>query len=77
MFAPSKISQVHFNGEEVYVMRSSYGSLVGTVDKNHESIATITKKLPALTKWKSADGLPEKASDYDDSKWVGEFLTKD
>lgn len=76
VFSPRKISQVRFNGKEIHVKKSTYGSLVGTVTKNKESVTSVMEKLPALTQWKVADGLPERAGDYDDSKWTGKESLK-
>jgi hypothetical protein len=35
--------------------------------------ASIQEQLPALTKWKADDGLPERKADYDDSRWIGKL----
>lgn len=71
VFAPSAISHVRFNGKEIPVSKTSYGSLVGSLGNSSNTIASIAAQLPALTSWKVIDGLPERNSSYDDSKWTG------
>jgi hypothetical protein len=71
VFAPVAISQVRFNGDSLHVSKTTYGSLVGTLSRCSEDAASVLAKLPSLATWKVADGLPERAADYDDSKWIG------
>ncbi|KAH7333386.1 glycoside hydrolase family 35 protein [Rhexocercosporidium sp. MPI-PUGE-AT-0058] len=70
IFAPSAISQVIFNGHNINVSRTSYGSLLGALVPSIHSVESIKKGLPALTAWKVTDGLPERRAEYDDSKWT-------
>jgi hypothetical protein len=71
VFAPSVISRVRFNGEDLNAIKTSYGSLVGTLNGGGQSVASIQAQLPALNTWKVNDGLPERNASYDDSRWVG------
>jgi hypothetical protein len=70
VFAPSSIAHVRFNGDEIPVSKTSYGSLVGSLGTSSNTIASIQAQLPALTSWKVNDGLPERNSSYDDSRWT-------
>ncbi|PMD43524.1 glycoside hydrolase family 35 protein [Hyaloscypha variabilis F] len=70
VFAPSSIAHVRFNGDEIPVSKTSYGSLVGSLGTSSNTIASIQAQLPALTSWKVNDGLPERNASYDDSKWT-------
>ena len=71
VFAPSAISRVRFNGDDLHATKTSYGSLVGTLNGSSQSIASVQAQLPALNAWKVNDGLPERNASYDDSRWVG------
>lgn len=73
VFAPLSITEVTFNARKKHVTRTPYGSLVGYFHVSHNSIDSIAAQLPALDKWKVADGLPERNASYDDSRWVGKF----
>lgn len=76
VFAPSCVSRVNFNGANIHVKETSYGSLVGTlVGAADGGVAAVVNSLPPLTLWKVTDGLPERLSDYDDSKWIGKFMS--
>ncbi|KAH9209065.1 putative beta-galactosidase [Leptodontidium sp. 2 PMI_412] len=70
IFAPSTISHVTFNGKNIKVSRTNYGSLLGALAPSIHSVESIKEGLPALTSWKVADGFPEKQAEYDDSKWT-------
>jgi beta-galactosidase len=62
---------VRFNGEELLVSKTAYGSLLGNLKESSHMIASIQGQLPALKTWTVNDGLPERNAGYDDSKWVG------
>ncbi|RDW82360.1 hypothetical protein BP6252_03472 [Coleophoma cylindrospora] len=70
VFAPKNVTALKFNGSPVNVTRTSYGSLVGHLPVAQTSVDSLLAQLPALSDWKVNDGLPEKDSDYDDSKWI-------
>jgi hypothetical protein len=74
IFAPSSVSRVRFNGEQLHVTKSSYGSLVGKLGESSHTIPSIQAQLPPLKKWKVNDGLPERNPTYDDSRWVGKTI---
>lgn len=71
VFAPSRFSKLTFNGKEIKVKKTKYGSLTGTLPASEVTIESITKTLPSL-EWKVSEALPEKSLDYDDSgaAWV-------
>jgi len=73
VFAPSIISKVKLNGNSISVSKTSYGSLVGTLDACRYDTTSLWASLPALTSWKVNEGLPEALVDYDDSRWTGKF----
>jgi hypothetical protein len=75
VFAPAHINQVIFNGIEVEVERTAYGSLIGKLAGSKHSVESIGAQLPALTNWKAQDGLPERNASYDDSKWTGKIIS--
>lgn len=62
VFAPAAVKTVTWNGTPVRTTRAKDGSLVGSLRYSKPKVA-----LPALTKWKSAEGLPEKQTHYIDS----------
>lgn len=64
--APKEIRSVTWNGMNVSVKRTSYGTLTGKIS----GPAKIS--LPDLTKsiWKYSPASPETNATYDDSKWV-------
>jgi hypothetical protein len=70
VFAPSSVRDVNFNGANLRVTKTPYGSLVAQLQGSRSSVTSIEASLPALTKWKVNDGLPERNASYDDSKWV-------
>ncbi|RDW75679.1 hypothetical protein BP5796_06500 [Coleophoma crateriformis] len=70
VFAPKNVKILKFNGSPVNVKRTSYGSLVGHLPRPHISVDSLLAQLPALSDWKVNDGLPEKESNYDESKWI-------
>ncbi|KAF2133891.1 glycoside hydrolase family 35 protein [Dothidotthia symphoricarpi CBS 119687] len=65
--APSSVSKLTFNGEEVKADVSTEGVVSGTVDYLKPEL-----NIPALNdlEWKYIDTLPEIQSGYDDSQWV-------
>lgn len=66
VFAGSSAKTVKWNGKEINVQKTDYGSLVGSIG----GADTSTISLPSLTEWKVRDSLPETQSSYDDSKWT-------
>ena len=71
IWAPKSVKQATFNGEPLEVSKSEYGSLVGRLPAAEVTVESLSAQLPALTEWRVADGLPEVAADYDDSRWTG------
>lgn len=67
---PSHCAKVTFNGKAVPVKATKYGSVIGTLSASNWTVASLNATLPLLTEWKVNDGLPERLSDYNDSKWV-------
>jgi len=65
VFGGSHVSHIYWNGKRLNTKRTAYGSLTATAP-GAEGRSII---LPALS-WVSADSLPEKHRDYDDSKWT-------
>ena len=67
VFASKSFKKLSWNGQELKTHRTAHGSLKASVKAFSGSI-----KLPELTSWKVADGLPEKLPNYDDSgkAWV-------
>jgi hypothetical protein len=74
VFALSSVSHVRFNGEEIPVSKTAYGSLVGSLEDRSHTIASTQAQLPTLKAWKVNDGLPERNANYDDSRWVGRSI---
>ncbi|KAK0112257.1 hypothetical protein ONS96_001506 [Cadophora gregata f. sp. sojae] len=70
IYAPSTISKVTFNGKNIKVSRTNYGTLVGKLGAATHTVESIKAGLPALKNWKVADGFPERVAEYDDSKWT-------
>ncbi|UPL02867.1 hypothetical protein LCI18_013801 [Fusarium solani-melongenae] len=70
IWAPKKVTKAAFNGARLKVSKSKYGSLLGNLAAPEVTTETLAAQLPALTKWKVADGLPEIAAHYDDSRWT-------
>lgn len=70
IWAPKKVKQATFNGAKLEVSSSGYGSLIGTLPAPEVTVDSLATQLPPLTKWKVADGLPEVAANYDDSRWT-------
>ena len=70
--APSTVSSLYFNGQEVQTTSGSAPLLAGSVEYNSPTI-----NLPDLTalNWTSIDSLPELSSSYDDSLWTSADLT--
>jgi hypothetical protein len=65
--APKGIKSVTWNGINVSVKRTSYGTLTGKISGPNANIS-----LPDLTKatWKYSPASPETNTTFDDSKWV-------
>ncbi|KAI0477066.1 family 35 glycosyl hydrolase [Xylariaceae sp. FL0804] len=65
VYAGAEASTIEWNGEALNTTRTEYGSLIamapGAADRSVE--------LPTLS-WKTADSLPERYRDYNDSAWV-------
>ncbi|KAJ4176797.1 hypothetical protein NW755_014223 [Fusarium falciforme] len=70
IWAPKKVTKATFNGARLKVSKSKYGSLLSNLAAPEVTTETLAAQLPALTKWKVEDGLPEVAADYDDSRWT-------
>lgn len=74
VFAPScdRNTRVSFNGQEVKVHLTPYGSLIGTLTEGSSSLAEVEASLPELNDWRVANGLPERETTYDDTSatWV-------
>jgi beta-galactosidase len=70
VFAPANVGTVTWNNLPVAITRGIDGSLIGSIEGPVSPI-----KLPELSNWKSANSLPEKEIDYDDSgpAWVGKW----
>jgi hypothetical protein len=60
------VREVLWNGVSLATSRTSYGSYVATIP----GVENRTIILPKLRSWCSADSLPERIPDYDDSHWV-------
>jgi beta-galactosidase len=71
VYAPKRYSKLTFNGQEIKVKKTKYGSLRGTLAASKVTVESITSILPTL-EWKVSDALPERSLDYDDSgaAWV-------
>jgi len=71
VFAPKRYDKLTFNGKEVEVKKSRYGSHTFILPPSDISVESITKSLPAL-RWKVSDDLHERFSGHDDSgpAWV-------
>lgn len=71
VYAAKRYSKITFNGKEIKVKKTKYGSLTGTLPASTVTVDSITKILPTLS-WKVSDALPERSLDYDDSgpAWV-------
>lgn len=73
VWAPKKVKHVTFNAVKLKVTKSKYGSLIGHLPTSKATVESVAAQLPPLTDWKVADGLPEIATDYDDSRWTGQL----
>jgi hypothetical protein len=71
VFAPNVVKSVSWNGRQLRVLKTSYGSLQATLPKP-DSI-----RLPDLNSWKFNDSLPERFPEYSDSgiAWVGTYTS--
>ncbi|OJJ02116.1 hypothetical protein ASPVEDRAFT_52869 [Aspergillus versicolor CBS 583.65] len=70
IWAPKKVTDATFNGANLNVSKSKYGSLIGTLPAAEVTIESLAASLPSLGDWKVADNLPETAAEYDDSNWT-------
>ncbi|KAH7012793.1 putative beta-galactosidase [Macrophomina phaseolina] len=70
IWAPKKVKQATFNGAKLKVSNSKYGSLIGSLPAPEVTVDSLAAQLPPLKMWKVADGLPEVAANYDDSRWT-------
>ncbi len=61
----SAIQTIDWNGIRLNAALTPYGSVTAQIPGNENR----TISLPDLTSWRSADSLPEKVSNYDDSAW--------
>jgi hypothetical protein len=73
IWARQGVDKAKFNGAELDVKQTKYGTLIASLAPAQASIESVQASLPPLTEWKVANGLPETAADYDDSKWTGKF----
>lgn len=71
VYAPKRYSKVTFNGKEIKVKKTKYGSLRGTLAAARVTVESISSILPTL-EWKVSDALPERSLGYVDSgaAWV-------
>ncbi|KAI1867042.1 hypothetical protein JX265_007618 [Neoarthrinium moseri] len=60
------IESIVWNGKPIKAERTAYGSYTAHIP----GAESRRISLPALTRWRSADSLPEAQPDYDDSKWI-------
>jgi beta-galactosidase len=64
---PSAVHQITWNGVNVLVKATQYGTLTGKIAGPRQEI-----QIPDLTKaiWKYSPASPETSNNFDDSKWV-------
>jgi hypothetical protein len=60
------VQTINWNGKELKTEKTPYGALTAKIQGPDSR--TIT--LPVLKDWNVADSFPEKAREYDDSKWI-------
>jgi hypothetical protein len=60
------IRTIDWNGIKLDAVRTPYGSITAQIPGTEGRLVS----LPSLTNWRSADSLPEKNPEYDDSKWT-------
>lgn len=67
VFAPKNIHSIQWNGKEIHLSKTVYGSFKGFIGSPRITIA-----LPSLISWKVRDSLPERLLNYSDSgpAWV-------
>ena len=63
VFAPLTVTSLTWNGRHLSVRRTRYGSLIAT---SHPSLSGV--QIGSMS-WRSANGLPESAANYNDSRW--------
>ncbi|KXN92303.1 putative beta-galactosidase A [Leucoagaricus sp. SymC.cos] len=68
VFGPNSINRIQWNGQDVEVSKTTWGSLSATLPGPRGTNVSLPS-LKDLT-WKYADSLPEIKDGYDDSKWV-------
>lgn len=66
VYAGPTVSIVLWNGNELPIKTTAYGSLTAQIPGAEER----TISLPALTDFRAADSLPEASPSYDDSHWI-------
>lgn len=71
IWAPPNVKKVKFNKETLDLQRTSYGSLVSELEAPEVTVESLQASIPELNSWRYANGLPEAATDYDDSRWTG------
>ncbi|KAF6831518.1 beta-galactosidase [Colletotrichum plurivorum] len=60
------IETIDWNGKRLPATKTAYGSFTAQIPGAEDRAVA----LPELANWRSADGLPEAARDYDDSRWT-------
>ncbi|KZV98894.1 putative beta-galactosidase [Exidia glandulosa HHB12029] len=70
VIGPRDVKTISWNGQPVEPLSSAKQSTGIFVGRLQTTKALRAFTPPKLTKWKFKDGLPEIASQYDDSKWV-------
>ena len=60
------ITTIDWNGQRLATTKTPYGSYVATIPGAESRLIS----LPSLTRWRSAESLPEMEPGYDDSKWT-------
>ncbi|KAJ3574796.1 hypothetical protein NP233_g1522 [Leucocoprinus birnbaumii] len=68
VFGPSSINHVQWNGQDLKLSKTSWGSLFASLP-GPDATSVSLPSLKDLV-WKYADSLPEIKDGYDDSKWV-------
>jgi hypothetical protein len=73
VFAPAAAKTVTWNGFSITTTKAVDGSLVGKI-----AAPDVVISLHTLTNWKSANSLPEKEVEYDDSgaAWIGMYQSE-
>ncbi|CAD6445310.1 06d14879-ff4d-406c-9ede-0e5b68d0c4e4 [Sclerotinia trifoliorum] len=66
VYAGSSLTNIVWNGVSLSATKTKYGSYSASLPGTESRVIS----LPSLTKWESANSLPEKETSYDDSKWT-------